>query len=101
MHRRKDDCNPGVAAQLFITLKVARISTEILVWSELGGINEDAHDDGVALRPAGFDQREVPVVQIAHGRHETDPFVGSTRLCNREAKLSDRRDCLHVEFYVR
>lgn len=60
-------------------------------------VNEDADDGDVTLGPTRLDERQVAIMQIAHRRHESDPFVGLTRFKEGMAKLSDRPDCLHIE----
>lgn len=64
--RRKDDRNPGIAAEFLIAQEVARTGAESLVRSELTGIDEDAESGDVTQCPARLDEREVAVVQVAH-----------------------------------
>ncbi|KAI9163818.1 Glycerol-3-phosphate acyltransferase [Paramyrothecium foliicola] len=51
------------------------IGAEILAGAELGRVDVYAHDDVVVLAGGGPDQREVALVQRAHGRHEADGAV--------------------------
>ena len=45
---------------------------------ELQGIYKDGNDDRLTLRPGGAHQRQMALMQRAHGRHEahtTDPHA--------------------------
>ncbi len=44
----------------------------VLALAELGGVDEQAHDDHVRLFASGLDQAQVPRVEGAHRRHEAD-----------------------------
>ena len=62
-----------------VALQVPRVARQVLLRPELGGVHEDArHREAVRPRePPGLPQeREVPVVQVAHGRHEDDARPG-------------------------
>ena len=54
---------------------VARIGIEVGGRTELGRVDEQAHDDGRALRAGGLDQGQVAGVQGAHRRNEADRAV--------------------------
>jgi hypothetical protein len=43
---------------------------------ELGGIDEDRDDDPVGLAPSQPHQRQMAVMQRAHGRHQRDRLAG-------------------------
>ena len=51
---------------------VARVAFEVLVRRELARIDEQAGDDETAALLRRADQREVPLVQRAHGRNQAD-----------------------------
>ncbi|MGY4412010.1 hypothetical protein ACVWW4_003746 [Bradyrhizobium sp. LB7.1] len=93
--RREDNRNADIAAQFFIAQEIARIAAEILVWSELSRIDEDANDGDVALRSARLDQGQMAIVQIAHCRHEPDAFARAASLRELTTKLGDRHNRLH------
>ena len=56
--------------QAAIVIESARVALEILARLELQAVDEDArhHRTAMAAREAG--EREVPVMEVAHGRHE-------------------------------
>src|SRR5574340_1119685 len=49
-----------------------RITGEILARPELERIDENAHDHALAMASRQANQREMPVMQVAHGRNEGD-----------------------------
>jgi hypothetical protein len=53
----------------------ARIVREILVGPELHRVHEDARDETLAVPLRGLDETDVPGMQVAHRRHEHDPFA--------------------------
>lgn len=53
-----------------VTLCVAGVHAKVLVGGKLGGIDVDGDHDGIALGLRDRDERQVPSVQVAHGRHE-------------------------------
>ena len=53
----------------------ARIGGEILIGSELLRIDEDRRDDAAAIGSGSLHERQVPLVQRAHRRHQADPIV--------------------------
>lgn len=51
------------------------VGCQVLLDAELGRVHVDAHDDVVVLAGGGADEREVALVQGAHGGHEADGAV--------------------------
>ncbi len=100
-----DDLDPGrveqVAAdggeQLRIPRLVSRIGGEVLAGGELGGVHEHAGDDagGRLLGPAH--QRQVPLVQGAHGGHEPDPLAIGAPAAHPRAQLGHGADDGKIE----
>ena len=80
--RREDDVDPGLARELEIPRLVARVAVQVGRLAELGGIDEEAHHDRVAVVARGAEQCEMALVERAHRRHEPDrpvPSVGQGR----------------------
>ncbi len=57
--------------QPHVPVQVARILGKILLRAELGRVDENGDDHLVTFLPRLADQGEMPLVQVAHGRHET------------------------------
>ncbi len=74
--RRPDQIGAEGAQLLDILGLVARIAGEVLVRTELGRVDEDADHDTLAGVESALDQRQMPAVQGAHGRHQSDPIAG-------------------------
>ena len=55
-----------------VTVGVAGIGVEVLGRRELQRVDEDRGGHDVAVGPGALDQRDVAVVEVAHGRHQTD-----------------------------
>ena len=53
--------------------QVARIAIQVFGGTELKRVDEDAQDDGVRAAARLVHEREMPLVQMAHRRHEADP----------------------------
>ena len=70
-------------------LEVARVRREILGVAELGGVDEEARDDDVALGARRREERYVAGVQRAHRRHEPDDAAP------RDVELRERLDDDH------
>ena len=49
---------------------VARVALEILLWPELRRVDEDRGDDALAVALGDGDQRQMPGMERAHGRHQ-------------------------------
>jgi hypothetical protein len=72
LRRRVHQTDAAGRQGLEISGKSARVFVEIFVWSELRRIDENAHDDKVALTASCLDQADMPLVQRTHRGHETD-----------------------------
>jgi 3-methyl-2-oxobutanoate hydroxymethyltransferase len=74
-----------------IRFQRARVLVEILVRPELQRIHKDARHDAAAVFACEAHQVEMPVVQIAHGRHEGDGML----LGQSCAQIGDTRYDVH------
>jgi hypothetical protein len=81
-----------------ILLRRARIARVVLVRAELGRIDEAADHDARGMAPCDPDQREVALVQVAHGRHEGDALVAQAPGMQRSAQVGDVFDDLHQSY---
>ena len=61
-----------VMEQLQVTFEITRITFQIFADPELGGIHKDGHDGDVGFGLGELNEREVPVMQVAHGRDKPD-----------------------------
>ena len=73
-HEQRIDAAGG--GERAIARQIPGIARQILVGPELKRIHEDAHDHRVGPPPGLVHQREVSLVQIAHGGNEADPAAG-------------------------
>jgi len=56
-----------------VGLETARIFLEVLAGPELQPVDEDGGHHGVAVVARLLHQRDVPFVEVAHGRHQRNP----------------------------
>jgi hypothetical protein len=59
-----------------VDLLAARVALEVLLFPELGGVDEDRGDDDVAFPPGGLEERHVARVQRAHRGDEAHALGG-------------------------
>ena len=59
-------------AEGLIPRDIPRVGLEILVRAELRRVDEDAQDHTVGTPGRLIDQREVAIMQKAHGRHQAE-----------------------------
>ncbi len=98
--RRVDEVDAGLGGEAQIALLVARVAVEILFGAELGGVDEEAHDDEVTLGAGGAQQREVALVQEAHRRDQADRLPSRRAGAKRGSKLILCAEELHVALCV-
>jgi hypothetical protein len=91
-----DQVDAGRGGGALVVLAVARVTVEILAGSELGRVDEQAHDDDVALVPGGLEQRDVSGVEEAHRRDEPDRPALAARLAERVPELPPGFDDPHA-----
>ena len=70
--------------------EVARVLREVLARPELRRVDEDRHDDRPE-RGAAAHQREVALVQRAHGRHEDQRPLAAQAVQGRAGRARVRR----------
>ena len=101
IHRRgrrgEHDLDTFVAQQRQVVIEGPRVGVEIFAGTELQRVDEDRHHDHRAGHSfGGTHQRQVPVVQRAHGRHQHHPPAGVPQ---RAADIGDiARGRVQVEF---
>ena len=76
---------------------VARIGGQVGRLLELGGVDEQRHDDLVAAIARDLKQCVVAAVEGAHGGHEADRAAGGAGLARRGAHLGVGADEPHVD----
>jgi hypothetical protein len=54
----------------------AGVAVKVFVGQKLQAVHEDADHGGVAQRPGLVHQGQVPLVQVAHGGHESGAAAG-------------------------
>ena len=72
--------NATEAQQRAISVHLARISLKILTHTKLARIDKDRHHHVHSLRLGCSDQRQMAIVQRAHGRHQCQDTVLLQRL---------------------
>ena len=70
--RRPDQVDAGFRQSRRVGIECARIAREVLVRGELRGIDEDRDHHAPRAPARQPDQRQVALMQRAHGRHERD-----------------------------
>src|SRR5690606_2586264 len=90
----------GIQQPALVLGQGPRVAVQVLVRSELQGIDEDAHDHVVGTLPRHLHQGQVSIMQIAHGRHQADTLVFltgaaqcSTQLGNRMYRIHGQNSC--------
>ena len=80
--RHKDRVTFASCRQLVeVGLNSARIAVEILMRGKLQGVNIDRGDDALAMPGRDIQQGQMPVMQIAHGRDQTDRLAVRRPAC--------------------
>ncbi len=74
---------------------VARVAGEVVGGVELGRVDEEGHHHHVAGVARGIQQRPMPGVEGAHGRHQADALAAATRLAEVLAGLGNRSNDPH------
>ncbi len=93
----EDEVGAGLAELVDVAGLVARIGAEVLARAELGRVYEDRDDDSVGGSPGKLDQRQMAVMQRAHGRHERHRLAGLAPFGEMPAELGQGPgggDCL-------
>ena len=95
-HRRGERHGHSGVAQLgAVRVQGARIGVEVLIGTELGGVDENRHHHLVAVALGLAHQTQVPVMQVAHGGHEAHPLSGLAPLAHALAHLGDGMQQFH------
>src|SRR6516162_8151943 len=74
--RGEDDVGTGFGAHGDVGVERAGVERDVLRVAELQRVHEDAHHDDVALAGRPGDERDVALVERAHGRDEGDVAAG-------------------------
>ena len=85
---REQEVDACVGEEAGVSCLVTRVTGEVCGLAELSRVHEQAGDDEIALT-RGAQQREMALVERAHGRNEPDPRRAAGRLEGR-AHLRDR-----------
>ncbi len=89
--RREQEVGARRCGQLAVAGLVAGVAVEVAALVELRRVHEQRDDDEIAVRARALDQREMPVVQRAHRRHEPDPQAAAAG--RQRAARAARRRC--------
>ena len=81
LHGRRENEIGQVADQLQVAVQRARVLHQIVLVVELYGVDENGDEHNVVLLAGTSYEREVTVVQCAHGGYQTDAFACA--LCGR------------------
>ena len=88
--RREDQRRAGLFEQGEVGGFVARIGGEILVRPELGWVDEDGRNDGVATRSSRVDEADMAGVQRPHCRREANGKSFCAQFGDAPAQAGDR-----------
>ncbi len=69
---RVEQVDAGFAQRRDVVAEAARIAVEVLGGAELQRVDEDRRRDRSRLGARALDERKMPGVQRAHGRHQPD-----------------------------
>ena len=86
----EEDVDAGFLGDLRIAFLVARVGREVLVGAELRRVDEEAGDDKVVFGPGRTEEREMALVEGAHGGYEANGSVAWLR-----PQVPDRPGDLH------
>ena len=75
----------------------ARVLGQVLVGTELQRVDEDAGDHEVGALAGFLHQGDMPLVQVAHGRHEGDALAFAARTRHGGAQFQYGLDGIHAE----
>jgi hypothetical protein len=78
-----------------IGFRRARITREILARPELRRVDEAADHDALRMPSRNLHQREMSVVEIAHGGHEGDALARQSPGAHGLAQVGDAFDAVH------
>ena len=85
-----------------VAFEIPRIFFKILVWPELGRIDEDAGHQNIVLASRPLNKKEVAVMQRTHGRYKPDrPALGqqpSRCLLHNTRSPNDFHKILYTSF---
>jgi hypothetical protein len=89
---RKNEIAAGRTQELAIVRERARIPVEVFTRGKLQSIDENAGHHRAAARQRRANQRQMPFVQTAHGRHQR--YIGPA--LKRRSHLRDVVNDLHA-----
>ncbi len=84
--RRPDQVDAGLGQRGKILAQVARIAREVLVRRELRGIDEDRHHDALGAPARQPHQRNMAVMQGAHGWNQGDGGAAAAQVADGAAQ---------------
>ena len=94
--RRKQVVDPDFLRQRAVARLIARVHGEVAPVVELRRVDEQPHDDDVALIAGLAHQRQVAVVKSTHGRDQADHEAGAAVLGDQRPQLVDCADRDHA-----
>ena len=93
--RRENDIATRRFQSLAIVFKRARVVVKVVRRSELQRVDENTGDDrqaaGISVLMCDLDKRQMPLVQITHGRHQNTVSAGQhlSKLGNASGDFHD------------
>ena len=87
---------PSAIATARVSVEITRVGVEILGGPELGGVDEQAHHDGVVRGARGAHERTVPFVEEAHGGHKADRATACAHVVAHGTDVGDALDDDHA-----
>ena len=90
--RRKQHVAAGLFQALGIGVQGARVAVKVFVRCKLQAVDKNAGHRDVAQRPGLFDERNMAVMQVAHGGHKGRAFEAAEFV----AQFGDGVDDVHL-----
>ena len=94
---REDQVGGGLLEAPLVEFQRARIRIEILARAELRRVDEDADDDALGMLTSPLDERDVPGMQVAHGRYERNMLAVATPLGDALGEFLSGMNDFHAE----
>jgi hypothetical protein len=102
--RQKYRAHSGIAALLQVRLFISRIFLKILVRSELDGIDKNAHHHIVgAFAFSRLHERNMPLVEIAHRRHQRrapSAFAQTAAPCLKLFRVAENLHFKNIPYFL-
>jgi hypothetical protein len=87
--RSKYQIDADFPTSVTVSFKRTGITLEVLIGTELGGVDKDTHYGEIALIKTAVNKNKMPFMQGAHGGYQSDDFAVTTSLSDSLTSLID------------